>query len=78
MGSADYPVSQIQSYIHDRWLEIHPVIPEQATPVFDLNLFGRMFSDLKRAALGPTLRIPKYKHHKGSLYMELLHFGNED
>lgn len=41
MGRGDYPVSQIQSCIHNRWLEIHPVIPVEVTTIFDLNLFGK-------------------------------------
>jgi hypothetical protein len=78
MESGDYPVSQIQLRVHNRWLEIHPVIPVKATTIFDLNLFGKILPGLKGAALGPTLRILKYKHLEGSLYRELLRFGNED
>lgn len=78
MGSADYPVSQIQLGIQNRRLEIHPVVPVKAMTVFDLSLVGKMFSDLKQAPLGPALRILKYKYLERSFYVELLHFGNKD
>jgi hypothetical protein len=67
-----------QLLVHDRWLQIHSVIPVQVLTIFDLNIFGKMFSDLKQAPLDPTLRILKHNYLEGAFDMQLLHFGNED